>query len=102
MKIGEIVSESSLNSLSPAKKKGSEGAAGSAASFGTVISGMIQEVNANQQAADRAIQSLATGESKNLHEVMIAVEKSSVSFQFLAQVRSKVVEAYQEIMRMPV
>ncbi|GAB4302518.1 MAG: hypothetical protein Fur0034_17430 [Desulfuromonadia bacterium] len=100
MKIADITVESPLDSLSPGKK--STVGKGTASSFGSVISGMIHEVNASQQEADRAIQSLATGESKNLHEVMIAVEKSSVSFQFLAQVRSKVVEAYQEIMRMPV
>lgn len=70
--------------------------------FGDMVAGMVREVNENQQAADQAIRKLATGESANLHEVMIAVEKASVSFQFLAQVRAKVVEAYQEIMRMPV
>jgi len=70
--------------------------------FSKVMGDMVAQVNANQQSADKAIQSLATGEAKGLHEVMIAVEKSSVSFQFLAQVKTKVVEAYQEVMRMPV
>jgi flagellar hook-basal body complex protein FliE len=73
-----------------------------AESFSKVMGEMVAQVNANQQSADKAIQSLATGEAKGLHEVMIAVEKSSVSFQFLAQVKTKVVEAYQEVMRMPV
>jgi flagellar hook-basal body complex protein FliE len=45
---------------------------------------------------------LVTGEGKGLHEVMRAVEKASVSFQMLTQVRNKAVEAYQEIMKMPV
>ena len=40
--------------------------------------------------------------AKGLHEVMLAVEKASISFQMLTQVRNKAVEAYQEIMRMPV
>lgn len=71
-------------------------------SFSKVMGDMVAQVNANQQSADKAIQALATGEAKGLHEVMIAVEKSSVSFQFLAQVKTKVVEAYQEVMRMPV
>lgn len=82
------------------KNKGA--GASPAESFSSVIGGMIEQVNANQQNADKAIQSLATGEAKGLHEVMIAVEKSSVSFQFLAQVKTKAVEAYQEIMRLPV
>ena len=70
--------------------------------FSKVMGEMVAQVNANQQTADKAIQSLATGEAKGLHEVMIAVEKASVSFQFLAQVKTKAVEAYQEVMRMPV
>jgi flagellar hook-basal body complex protein FliE len=70
--------------------------------FSKVMGDMIAQVNSAQQNSDKAIQSLATGESKGLHEVMIAMEKSNVSFQFLAQVKTKVVEAYQEVMRMPV
>ena len=73
-----------------------------AGGFDKVIGDMVAQVNSSQLSADRAIQSLATGEAKGLHEVMIAVEKASVSFQFLAQVKTKAVEAYQEIMRMPV
>jgi flagellar hook-basal body complex protein FliE len=70
--------------------------------FSKFLGEMVDKVNQNQQAADKAVQGLVTGEAKGLHEVMIAVEKSSISFQFLAQVRNKALEAYQEIMRMPV
>ena len=73
-----------------------------AESFSKVIGDMVNQVNSAQQTSDKAIQALATGESKGLHEVMIAMEKANVSFQFMAQVKTKVVEAYQEIMRMPV
>lgn len=82
-----------------------ETAAGKAApveSFSKFLGEMVDKVNQTQSEADKAVQKLATGESKGLHEVMIAVEKSSISFQFLTQVRNKAVEAYQEIMRMPV
>ena len=70
--------------------------------FGKFLEEMVSKVNEQQGAADKSIQALATGESKGLHEVMLAVEKASVSFQMLTQVRNKAVEAYQEIMRMPV
>jgi len=70
--------------------------------FGDLLSKMVGKVNDLQTSADKSIQGLATGESKGLHEVMLAVEKASVSFQMLTQVRNKAVEAYQEIMRMPV
>jgi flagellar hook-basal body complex protein FliE len=70
--------------------------------FGDLLGKMVGKVSDLQAHADQSIQSLATGESKGLHEVMLAVEKASISFQMLTQVRNKAVEAYQEIMRMPV
>jgi len=70
--------------------------------FGKLMEEMIGKVSDLQNDADKSIQSLATGQSKGLHEVMLSVEKASISFQMLTQVRNKAVEAYQEIMRMPV
>ena len=71
-------------------------------SFSKFLGEMIEKANGSQQESDKAIQQLVTGETKSLHEVMIAMEKANVNFQFLNQVRNKAVEAYQEIMRMPV
>ncbi len=73
-----------------------------AGDFEKLMQEMVGNVSQLQQNADQSIQGLATGQSKGLHEVMLAVEKASISFQFLTQVRTKAVEAYQEIMRMPV
>ena len=70
--------------------------------FSKFLGEMIEKTNSSQQESDKAIQQIVTGETKSLHEVMIAMEKANVSFQFLNQVRNKAVEAYQEIMRMPV
>ena len=55
-----------------------------------------------QAQADGKIRNMVTGDSRELHEVMMAVEKANISFQFLTQVRNKAVEAYQEIMKMQV
>jgi len=76
--------------------------AGAAEGFTQVLGDVVKQVNDLQINADTAVQKLATGESKGLHEVMIAMEKSNISFQFLTQVRNKAVEAYHEIMRMQV
>ncbi len=73
-----------------------------ATSFASYLGEMVSKVNTAQQESNKAIQELATGEARGLHEVMIAMEKSAISFQFMTQVRNKVVEAYQEVMRMPV
>lgn len=63
---------------------------------------LVGKVNEMSLQSDQAIQQLVTGENRNLHETMIAVEKASISFTFMTQVRNKALEAYQEIMRMPV
>ncbi len=63
---------------------------------------LVTKVNDLQLQADSEIKKLSTGESKGLHEVMLAVEKSGIAFQFLTQVRNKAMEAYQEVMRMQV
>jgi len=69
---------------------------------GKFFSELVSKVNDIQVQSDKSIQGLASGENKNLHEVMIEVEKASISFQFMSQVRNKALEAYQEVMRMQV
>lgn len=73
-----------------------------AKSFGSVLEDSLAEVNRLQQQADRSITDLATGEKASVHDTMIAMEQASVSFQLMMQVRNKIVEAYQEILRMQV
>lgn len=67
---------------------------------GKFFSELVSKVNELQNRSDAAIQGLASGENKNLHEVMISMEKASISFLFMSQVRNKAIEAYQEVMRM--
>jgi flagellar hook-basal body complex protein FliE len=70
--------------------------------FNTHLKDAIGEVNDLQQKADQAIQQLV-GEGKgDLQDTMIALEKADVSFRLMMQIRNKVLDAYQEIMRMQV
>ncbi len=71
-------------------------------SFAQVLKSSLAEVNAMQQKADAQISALATGDKASMHETMIAMEQADVSFRFIMQVRNKIVEAYQEILRMQV
>ena len=71
-------------------------------SFSEMLSSSISEVNGLQKDADTAIQKLVTGESKNLHETLLAVEKADIAFKAMNQVRMKVIDAYKEVMRMQV
>jgi flagellar hook-basal body complex protein FliE len=60
----------------------------------------LNRVNEMQQEADQAVENLATGKETDITRVMGAVEKADVAFQTLMSVRNKLVEAYQEILRM--
>jgi len=70
--------------------------------FQEALKGAISEVNRLQGDSDRAMQELHAGGSKNLHEVMVAMEKADISMRLMVSMRNKVVDAYQEIMRMQV
>lgn len=71
-------------------------------SFGNMLKQQIQDVNRLQQEAHNAVEGLASGEKKNIHETMIALEKADISFRLMMQVREKIVKAYEEIMRTPI
>jgi flagellar hook-basal body complex protein FliE len=77
--------------------------AAGAPDFAQVLKSSIDKVNETQQAADQMAEKLAAGDtSQNLHEVMMALQTASVSFQEMVQVRNKLVNAYQDIMNIQV
>lgn len=71
-------------------------------SFTTTLKSSISEVNSLQAEADGAIRELVAGNENNIHEVMVAMEKASISFELLVQVRNKIIAAYDEIKRMQI
>jgi flagellar hook-basal body complex protein FliE len=97
--IGQISSNLQLPEITRVRAPGKteEGA-----SFGDMLKTAITEVNEVQKQSDVEIQKLMTGETEDLHTTMIAVQKADLSFQTMMQVRNKIVQAYQEIMRMQV
>jgi flagellar hook-basal body complex protein FliE len=70
--------------------------------FGQVLKESIDEVNRLQGVANKAIEDLTAGRTKNIHETMIALEKAEISFKLMLRVRNKILEAYNEVMRMGV
>lgn len=86
----------------PAESLAKSGAAGGA-DFAQILQSSIEKVSDAQQKAHAMAESLATGQSdQNLHEVMIALQTASVSFQEMVQVRNRLVNAYQDVMNMQV
>jgi flagellar hook-basal body complex protein FliE len=76
-------------------------AAGTSSSFADMLGTAIGKVDALQTQADAESEKLALG-GGNLHETALALEKADVALRVLSKVRNKVVEAYQEVMRMGV
>lgn len=71
--------------------------------FSEILKNSIDKVNQTQKSANQMAEQLAAGDtSQNLHEVMIALQTASVSFQEMVQVRNKLVSAYQDVMNMQV
>ena len=77
-------------------------AEGGDSSFGKVLESMLDETNGAQVGADQALQKLVVGETDDLNGVMLAMAKADVSFRMMLEVRNKLVDAYQEVMRMQV
>ncbi|MBT3983443.1 MAG: flagellar hook-basal body complex protein FliE [Bacteriovoracaceae bacterium] len=71
-------------------------------SFGQFLVDSLGQVNELQHEANFAIENLASGNSKNLHETMLKVEQADLAFRTMNQVRSKVIDAYKEIMKMQI
>jgi len=71
-------------------------------SFAGMLGRMVADVNAKQSAAAEAVAGLQAGQGVPLHQAVIAMEEASVSFQLMVEVRNKLLESYQEIMRMQI
>jgi flagellar hook-basal body complex protein FliE len=63
--------------------------------FSDTLNSLMSQVNTQMQEADKMTNDFATGKSDSLHEVMIATEKSGISFTFLLQIRNKLLEFNQ-------
>ncbi len=69
-------------------------------SFGDTFKGMLKDVNVMQNKADESIQKMISGEIKDVHQVMLAVGEAKVAFNLMLEIRSKLMDGYQEVMRM--
>lgn len=70
--------------------------------FGDTLGGLIHNVDDITKSSHEATRRMLTGEVEDVHQVMVAVEEASTSFQLMMEIRNKLVEAYREVMRMQV
>ncbi|MCC6239993.1 MAG: flagellar hook-basal body complex protein FliE [Phycisphaerales bacterium] len=84
-------------SIAGAASKVGEAAKTGGASFSDMLKNSINEVSRLQQDASRAVEDLVTGQTNNVTGVMTAMEKSDLAFKTLLAIRSKLMDAYEEI-----
>ena len=100
MNVNQVLAQMRAMSLEAGSKSVPE--TGGNNDFAFLLKKSIDSVNDTQQAAGKMAVAFETGDTNvSLAEVMIASQKASVSFQAMLQVRNKLVEAYQDVMNMP-
>jgi flagellar hook-basal body complex protein FliE len=70
--------------------------------FGQMLDGLVGVVESKHAAAQEATRKVLLGDSDQLHQSVIAMQEASVAFTMMVEVRNKLVESYQELMRMQV
>lgn len=83
----------SLGKLLPGAAGGTE--------FSSVFDTLVSAVNTKQQEAQAVTRQVLLGDNDQLHQSVIAMQEASVAFSLMVEVRNKLVESYQELMRMP-
>jgi len=71
-------------------------------SFASMLGQFVSDVNAQQNISAQAVNALQSGQNVPLHQAVIAMEEANVSFQLMVEVRNRLLDAYQEIMRMQI
>ncbi|MCG6939177.1 MAG: flagellar hook-basal body complex protein FliE [Gammaproteobacteria bacterium] len=104
LEINELLQQMrSMASMAENKMPAEAGAAASGTDFAQLLKESVDKVNQTQQTATELATSFELGDpSVNLSEVMVALQKASVSFQAMTQVRNNLVSAYKEVMNMQV
>ena|ERR1700722_5982935 len=109
-KLNSIVKETAAKTIPAAELQqlnsdtaaASVSATQSGSSFQNLLGNFVGEVNDKQNAASDAVSGLLSGKNVSLHQAMISSEEASVSFSMMVEVRNKLLDSYQELMRMQV
>lgn len=90
------------NDIAAIPQAGAKPAAGGASAFKALFDQSVSTVEAQRLAAQQSVDRFLSGEGEELHQVALATTRAELSFEMFMQVRNKVVQAYQEVMRMQV
>ena len=98
----EAISSSMIGDIATSGSIKLPSAAPSAVGFEQWLTSEVSNTNTNIMNAEKAVQQYVVGETDNLHQVMISISKAQTSLELTAQVRNRLVEGFQEIMRMSI
>jgi flagellar hook-basal body complex protein FliE len=70
--------------------------------FADTLKDAVGSVNTLQKQADVKAQELATGKTDNIQDVMVSAEKADIALRLMVNVRNKIIDAYQDVMKMQV
>jgi flagellar hook-basal body complex protein FliE len=96
------VTESAKGQSSKTVSTNSSVPTGDHGSFGDTLTKAIGKVNELKKDSDLSIEKFITGQENNIHNVMIKAEKAEVAMKLMIKVRNKIIDAYQEVMKMQV
>jgi flagellar hook-basal body complex protein FliE len=100
--VNQVLAQMRTMSIEASNKPQPISDSGSGSDFAAMLKQSIDSVNQSQQASGKLAEAFETGRSDvSLAEVMIASQKASVSFQAMLQVRNKLIDAYKDVMSMP-
>lgn len=97
-----------ISSIGPITGIGADAKSGGAAAtsggvgFGDLFAKLVNNANGTQAHSDQLVESLAKGEPTDVHQVMVALTEAELAFRTVLEVRNRLIEAYQEVQRMPV
>ena len=97
--ISPIAAPASVESISPAIQ--TPGGSGVPGEFRGLLEGAINSVEQKSNLAAQSVERFLSGEGEELHTAMMATQRAGLAFELGLQVRNKVVQAYQQIMQMP-
>jgi len=95
--LGAANSDTPLSAPSAASTVG-----GSGSGFEDLLGGLVNEVAQKQAAASSTVSGLLSGQNVSLHQAMISMEEANISFQMMVEVRNRLLDSYQELMRLQI
>jgi flagellar hook-basal body complex protein FliE len=102
MPLDSIATVAPLTRLQPLLTPNVPATANPAVPFAGVLTGVLNENVRANQAADEAVRALVAGEAQDLHTVSLAVTQADLSFRLILELRNRLAEAFQEVIRMQV